>query len=105
MSIQLRLEERLQSKFKPIHFLLENESHLHGGAARDPGKIRESHFKVVIVSEQFREKRLLQQHQLVYQAVGDIMKEIHALALHTYTPEEWSLRQGAPDSPQCPKAG
>ena len=29
------------------------------------------------------------------------MQEIHALALHTYTPDEWAQAGGAPDSPTC----
>lgn len=49
------------------------------------------HFQAIIVSPEFRGKRMIQQHQLVYQALGDKMKqEIHALSMKTFTPEEWS---------------
>ena len=49
------------------------------------------HFQAVIVSAEFRGKRMIQQHQLVYQALGDKMKqEIHALSMKTFTPEEWA---------------
>lgn len=49
------------------------------------------HFEAVVVSAHFVGKRMVQQHQLVYQALGDRMKEeIHALSLRTYTPEEWA---------------
>jgi len=106
MSIHENLERQLETAFHPIYLQVENESHLHGGGSRDPGRIRESHFKAVIVSAQFVGKRSIQQHQQVYGVLGELMKEIHALALHTYTPEEWSARQGqAPASPQCPKGG
>jgi len=38
--------------------------------------------------------RKLQQHQLVYRALGDRMhEEIHALSMQTYTPEEWAAKQ------------
>jgi acid stress-induced BolA-like protein IbaG/YrbA len=48
------------------------------------------HFEAVIVSEQFRGKSKVQQHQLVYRALGDRMREeIHALSMRTLTPEEW----------------
>ncbi|MDK2797427.1 MAG: hypothetical protein PWQ19_977 [Tepidiphilus sp.] len=48
------------------------------------------HFTGLVVSEAFRGKRKVQQHQLVYQALGPAMgTEIHALALTTLTPEEW----------------
>jgi acid stress-induced BolA-like protein IbaG/YrbA len=48
------------------------------------------HFQLVIVSKQFAGKTMVQQHQLVYRALGETMREaIHALALRTYTPEQW----------------
>ena len=51
------------------------------------------HFEAVIVSTAFRGKRKVQQHQIVYQALGDRMREeIHALSMQTLTPEEWAAR-------------
>lgn len=48
------------------------------------------HFEAIIVSNEFAGKRLVQQHQIVYSALGDRMKsEIHALSMKTYTPEQW----------------
>lgn len=49
------------------------------------------HFDVTVVSSQFANKGLVQQHQLVYRAVQQAMSSeaIHALALKTYTPESW----------------
>ena len=53
------------------------------------------HFEAVIVSAQFRGKRMVQQHQLVYAALGDRMREeIHALSMKTFTPEEWQAQRG-----------
>lgn len=49
-----------------------------------------THFEAVIVSGDFDGKTLLERHQLVYEVLGDAMKErIHALSLKTYTPEQW----------------
>lgn len=49
-----------------------------------------THFEAVIVSAAFEGKRMVQQHQLVYQALGDRMRaEIHALSMQTYTPQQW----------------
>jgi len=49
------------------------------------------HFNAVIVSAEFRGKNMVQQHQLVYHALGDRMKqEIHALSMKTLTPEQWA---------------
>ena len=51
------------------------------------------HFEAVIVSELFRGKRKVQQHQIVYKALGDRMREeIHALSMQTLTPEEWAAK-------------
>jgi BolA protein len=37
---------------------------------------------------------MVKQHQLVYGTLGDRMGgEIHALALHTYTPEDWASQR------------
>lgn len=48
------------------------------------------HFEALIVSALFRGKSKVQQHQLVYRALGDRMREeIHALSMRTLTPEEW----------------
>lgn len=49
-----------------------------------------THFEAVIVSPDFVGKTMVQQHQLVYAALGDRMRaEIHALSMRTLTPEAW----------------
>ena len=49
------------------------------------------HFEAVIVSQAFAGKNRVQQHQLVYGALGARMhSEIHALSMRTYTPEAWA---------------
>ena len=51
-----------------------------------------THFEAVIVSPNFVGKNMLQQHQLVYAALGDRMRaEIHALSIKTFTPENWAI--------------
>ncbi len=47
------------------------------------------HFQALIVSAEFRGKNRVQRHQIVYQALGERMREeIHALSMMTLTPEE-----------------
>ena len=49
-----------------------------------------THFEATIVSSLFEDKSMIEQHQMVYQALGDMMKqEIHALSMKTITPEQW----------------
>lgn len=51
------------------------------------------HYEARLVSSAFVGKSLIEQHQMVYAALGDLMKEtIHALSLKTYTPEAWAKK-------------
>ncbi len=50
------------------------------------------HFEAIIVSPEFEGLSMLKQHKLVYATLGERLEteEIHALALKTYKPSEWS---------------
>jgi len=97
MKIQSTIEQKLQEAFQPSHLEVENESHMHNVA---PGS--ESHFKVVLACAAFEGKRQVQRHQLVYGTLKDeLAGDVHALALHTYSPNEWLATGTAPASPQC----
>ncbi|MBT3479675.1 MAG: BolA/IbaG family iron-sulfur metabolism protein [Candidatus Marinimicrobia bacterium] len=49
------------------------------------------HFSAVVISDSFDGLSLVDQHQAVYKAVGNHMtKEIHALQLKTYSPQQWA---------------
>lgn len=53
-----------------------------------------THFEAIVVCGDFEGKSLIEQHQIVYNALGDAMKEqIHALSLKTYTPHQWERKQ------------
>ena len=92
------LNEALQT-LQALHIELINESMNHAGYF--DGK--ESHFKLTIVSEAFNGKRLVARHQVVYQLVSALLTSqggnVHALAIHAYTPDEWQGQ--SPDSPNC----
>ena len=54
-----------------------------------------NHFQLVVVSGKFEGKTMVEQHQMVYQAVGEAMREaVHALAMKTFTPEQWAKAGG-----------
>ncbi|MCW9710785.1 BolA/IbaG family iron-sulfur metabolism protein [Avibacterium sp. 21-586] len=98
MAVQQILEQKISQKFAP-HFLhIENESHMHSS-----GRGADSHFKVVLVSDEFNGVRKVARHQMLYKLLGEELKNgIHALALHTYTLDEWqALEQQFPKSPNC----
>jgi stress-induced morphogen len=55
---------------------------------RARGDHDDDHLAATVISPAFEGERLVAQHQLVYDALGDLMTdEIHALELSTYTPE------------------
>ena len=84
---------------QPTHLSLINESMSHAGYFEG----KESHFKLTIVSDDFIGKRLVARHQRVYDLVADLLTsqggQVHALAIHAYTPDEWQGQ--SPDSPNC----
>lgn len=71
----------------PENVVLEDESAQHAGhagAASGGG-----HFRLTLVSPQFRNLSTLARHRLVYAAMGELMqREIHALSITALTPEE-----------------
>ncbi|ASP39385.1 transcriptional regulator [Bacterioplanes sanyensis] len=72
-----------------------NESHMHSGPAT------ESHFKLIIVSDEFAGKRSVARHQSIYRLLAEELEgPVHALSLHTYTPDEFDPQQ-VPLSPNC----
>ena len=99
MNLEQQLIERLNT-LNPTHLEVINESSGHGGYF--PGK--ESHFKVVVVSEEFQGLRLVQRHQKIYTDAAELMSpgKIHALAIHAYITSEWQGQ--APASPECAHA-
>ena len=51
------------------------------------------HFEAIIVSPSFEGLSRVRRHQMVYAALGERMREeIHALSMHTLSPEEWAAR-------------
>ena len=85
------IEAKLRESLVATHVEVVDESHLHAG---HPGaKSGGGHFRAVIVSERFAGLSRVKAQQLVYEAMGAWMgKEIHALSMQTFTPEEWSRR-------------
>jgi len=56
----------------------------------------DTHFEAIVVASQFEGRRTLQRHQLVYGTLGARMgREIHALSIQAFTPDEWRAARGA----------
>ncbi|XP_002061305.3 bolA-like protein 2 [Drosophila willistoni] len=76
------LEDKLKEQLQAQHVQVTDESDGCGGK-----------FSVVIVSEAFKNKTLLQKHRLVNSTLAEELKEIHAFSQKSYTPEEWEKVQ------------
>ena len=97
MTIQAQIDQRIKDEINVHHITLENESYMH-----NVPKDSESHFKLVLVSDIFIGKRLVQRHQLVYGILKEEVTRIHALAMHLYSIKEWDERNAlTPFSPKC----
>lgn len=74
------MTKRLQEQLQPNQLEIIDDSHKHiGHAGAKDGK---GHFTVIISSNELHNKRKVQQHRLIYQALGDLMEtDIHALAI------------------------
>ena len=94
-NMENHLRTQLEAALKPDYCEVVNESSQHSGPAT------ESHFKLVVVSELFKEMKLIDRHRFINKLFVEELSHIHALAMHTYTPQEWQKRQVAPDSPKC----
>jgi acid stress-induced BolA-like protein IbaG/YrbA len=55
------------------------------------------HFQARVVSEAFAGKTMVEQHQMVYAPLQAEISSgvLHALALKTYTPEQWARMGGS----------
>ncbi|KJV05461.1 BolA family protein [Methylocucumis oryzae] len=81
--IRTTLTNALQPEF--LEIIDDSAAHAGHAGARNGG----GHFHVNIVAEAFQGKSLVQRHQLIYQALGELMKhEIHALGINALTPSE-----------------
>ena len=89
------------NELQPDYLNVINESHRHNVPEGS-----ESHFKIIVTSQEFEGRNLLARHRRMNEILADELKNhIHALALHTFSPKdkEWQeqsdkIRQ----SPPCP---
>ncbi len=83
------IKRKLTAGLSPAHLEVRDDSHLHAGhpGARGGG----GHYSVVVVAVAFEGMGRLERHRLVYSLLDEEMQcTIHALALRTLTPAEWT---------------
>ena len=100
MNMQTTIENKLNDTIDLEVLEITNESAMHSGPATD------SHFKIVAVSKEFEGKMLIARHRMINATLANELQEIHALALHTMTPDEYFEKSGkVADSPNCGGGG
>jgi stress-induced morphogen len=92
------IRRKLTDAFHPQILEVINESYMH-----NVPKNSETHFKVVVVSDQFdKVKSPLQRHRLVNAALAtELEGPVHALSIVAKSPEQWGNNQTVPSSPNC----
>lgn len=98
MALTEEIKAKIQKNLDAYYIEVLNESMNHNVPAD-----AETHFRVTIVSEDFGSLMPVKRHQKVYDILDDeIHSKVHALALHTFTKEEWD-RAGhqIPESAPC----
>lgn len=81
-----RIRAVVQDSFHPVRLEIRDDSAAHVGHIGGGGM---GHFKLLIVSEVFSGKTLVQRHRLVHDALRSLLEtDIHALNLTTKTPDE-----------------
>lgn len=98
--IETSLRARLLAGLRPQRLALENESHRH---SVPPGS--ESHWNAVIVADAFAGLSRVARQRKVFEVLGDLMPQIHALTLKTMTFEEWQAAGGDLSNPAPPCMG
>ncbi|PKM22569.1 MAG: transcriptional regulator [Gammaproteobacteria bacterium HGW-Gammaproteobacteria-14] len=98
MSVAALIERKVREGMAVSELQLTNESHMHNVPAGS-----ESHFRLVVVSEAFAGLLPVKRHQAIYALLAaELAGPVHALALHTFTPQEWAARGAdAAASPAC----
>ncbi|XP_022160930.1 bolA-like protein 1 [Myzus persicae] len=90
------IRTKLQNRFNPKVLQLINESHMH-----NVPKDSETHFKVVIVSDEFEGMPLIKRHRLVNAILTDELKSgVHALSIVAKAPTQWK-DEPIESSPNC----
>ena len=95
MNMRDHIEAKIAGALAPVTLEVLDESANHSRGS-------ESHFKVTVVTRSFEGQRLLARHRQINALLADELKQgVHALAIHTFTPQEWAARRESLASPEC----
>ena len=83
-----KIKHLLEVALAPTRVIIHDDSQSHAGHAG--ATAGGGHFYATIVASAFAGKTLIQRHQLVYEALAELMRsDIHALSIKAFTPLEF----------------
>lgn len=83
------IQSVLSDAFKPFHLEVIDESYKHAGHSEE-AKAGGTHYQVLVVSNAFEGKKLIERHRMVYEAIKAAGVYYHALAINAKTQTEYS---------------
>jgi BolA protein len=95
-SIENKIINTLNDCMDIFSLKILNESFMH-----NVPEDAESHFKIVIVSNDFNNLSHIKRHKLVYKYLDTIMDDIHAISIQSFNEDEFKLNPTVLDSPEC----
>ena len=94
--IENTIKDLLNTEFNPATLIIENESFMHNVPENS-----ESHFKIILASDCFKDVSNVKRHQLIYKSLENVMNKIHALSIYAFDLEEREKNPSVIDSPNC----
>ena len=94
--IKNTIKDLLNTEFNPATLIIENESFMHNVPENS-----ESHFKIVLASDCFKDIPNVKRHQLIYKSLENVMNKIHALSIYAFDLDEIENNPSVIDSPNC----
>jgi len=89
--MKIKIEQLLKNKLAASIVEVIDDSERHRGH-KEAMQSGGGHFSILVVSDQFDGKRLVERHRLVYEVLKDLKRDIHALAIKAYTIKEYALK-------------
>ena len=94
--IKNTIKDLLNTEFNPATLIIENESFMHNVPENS-----ESHFKIILASDCFKDVSNVKRHQLIYKSLENVMNKIHALSIYAFDLYEIEKNPSVIDSPNC----
>lgn len=92
-NVKQEIEARLTAHYKPKMLMVVDDSHKHKGHEGANHPQGETHFHVQLVADSFRGQTKVERQREVAKLLKDLLQtRVHALQLHTFTPEEYAKR-------------